>query len=406
MRGNEANEAVPEEATGNDRAGLLVLVGLLVGASLLWGLSTLAVILALVVMIFLHELGHFLTAKAAGMKVTEFFLGFGPRLWSFRRGETDYGVKAIPAGAYVRIIGMSNLDEVDPEDEDRTYRSKRYGRRLSVAVAGSAMHFILALVLIYTAFVGFGVINEHSPRWVIASVTGPALDAGVRPGDRIIGVDGQRFARFADVSKYLRAHPGKTVELAVEGKGPARTITATLGDFNPSIQRKVGYLGVGPRFPRERVNPVEAARRSLVDTGKAGWESVVGIGKLFSPDGISRYYDSLRGLSKDDSARPVSVVGIVQVGSQAAHDGIVNLLTLLFGVNVFIGVFNLTPVLPFDGGHVAIATYEKIRSMLSGREYRADVAKLMPLTYVVVLVLALLFITSLYSNIVDPISVR
>src|SRR4029079_19291502 len=101
--------------------------------------------------IVLHELGHFLTAKKAGMKCTEFFIGFGPRIWSFRRGETEYGVKAIPAGAYVKIIGMNHLEEVDPSDEERTYRRKPFWRRLSVAVGGSTMHFLIAFVLICVA---------------------------------------------------------------------------------------------------------------------------------------------------------------------------------------------------------------------------------------------------------------
>ena len=110
----------------------------------LWGWSMLVVIAALIVTIALHELGHYLTAKWSGMKVTEYFLGFGPRIWSFRRGETDYGVKAIPAGAYVKIIGMNSYEEVDPADESRTYRQQSYPRRLAVAVGGSAMHFLIA----------------------------------------------------------------------------------------------------------------------------------------------------------------------------------------------------------------------------------------------------------------------
>src|SRR5207302_1755928 len=112
--------------------------------------KTLAVIIAIVVMIMLHELGHFATAKWADMKVTEYFLGFGPRLWSVRKGETEYGIKAIPAGGYVKIIGMSNLEDVDPADEPRTYRQQPFWRRLSVAVAGSTMHFIIALLLLFT----------------------------------------------------------------------------------------------------------------------------------------------------------------------------------------------------------------------------------------------------------------
>src|SRR3712207_5048135 len=124
--------------------GLALILALFALAGIAGGLNLLVIIAAIVVMIFLHELGHYLTAKWAGMKVTEFFIGFGPRIWSFRRGETEYGVKAIPAGGYVKIIGMHNLEQVDPADEARTYRQQPFWRRLSVAVAGSTMHFIIA----------------------------------------------------------------------------------------------------------------------------------------------------------------------------------------------------------------------------------------------------------------------
>src|SRR6476661_6266425 len=134
------------------RITLLLALALVVLLGRAGGWSMLVVIAGLVVMIFLHELGHFITAKLSGMKVTEFFLGFGPKLWSFRRGETEYGVKAIPAGAYVRIIGMNNLEEISPEDEPRTFRQQSYPKRLLVAVAGSGMHFIQTLLCLFLLF--------------------------------------------------------------------------------------------------------------------------------------------------------------------------------------------------------------------------------------------------------------
>ena len=133
-------------------------------------------------MIMLHELGHFVMAKRAGMKVTEFFLGFGPRLWSIRRGETEYGVKAIPAGGYVRIIGMSNIEEVDPADEERTYRSKPYRHRLGVAVAGSTMHFIIAAVLLFLLYAAVG--EPYGPAGDRADRQGLAGPAERLPGRR------------------------------------------------------------------------------------------------------------------------------------------------------------------------------------------------------------------------------
>ncbi|MFV2039261.1 MAG: site-2 protease family protein, partial [Acidimicrobiales bacterium] len=146
--------AVPSAAeTGGSWRGIAVLAALMAWLGIAAGWEYIVVVLALVFMITMHELGHYLAARSGGMKVTEFFLGFGPRLWSFRRGETEYGVKGIWAGAYVKVIGMNNLEEVDPADESRTYRQKSYPKRMLVAVAGSGMHFIMALIAIYAVLV-------------------------------------------------------------------------------------------------------------------------------------------------------------------------------------------------------------------------------------------------------------
>jgi membrane-associated protease RseP (regulator of RpoE activity) len=402
-----------EEATGTGFVRLALLSSVVVFFGARFGLATILIILALVVMIFLHELGHYLTAKAAGMKVTEFFLGFGPKIWSFRRGETEYGLKAIPAGAYVKIIGMSNLDEVDPADEERTYRSKPYWRRLSVAVAGSTMHFILAFVLICVVFMGFGT-ADHTDRWTLHSVNGPALAAGLRPGDRLVSVAGTRVGSFTGLSDVIHKEPGRTVTIVAKRAGTMRSFAATLASRNPSTGESVGYLGISPIYDLHRAGPVEGAVDGVKEMGSIAKASVLGIGHLFSPSGISNYVDNFTGspratgntLATKNADRPSSVVGIVQVGGELAKDGLVNVVYLLFAVNMFIGIFNLAPLLPFDGGHVVIATYEKVRSMLSGRRYQADVAKLLPLTYAVVLVLMLLFVSTIYLDIVSPQSIR
>jgi len=405
---------VVEEAQGSGALGMVALAALLAYAGYAWGLNVVIIILAIIFMIFMHELGHYLTARWAGMKVTEFFIGFGPRIWSFRRGETEYGVKAIPAGAYVKIIGMSNLEtDIDPSEEHRTYRAKSYGRKLSVALAGSTMHFLMALVLIVVVFAGFG---EQTPRnWVIGSITEPsaALEAGVQLGDRVVSVDGRRFDDFRSMSEYLRDNPGERVELEVLRDGERLTLDATLGTRNPRTGEDVGFLGVGEARPYERVAPLTAVGRGIVESGRVIKMSVVGLAHLLSPDGVSGYVDTLTNPDADgDGAadvsedRPSSIIGIVQIGDQLAENGWVNVLYLLFGVNIFIGLFNLLPVLPFDGGHVAIATYERIRSWRSGRRYEADVAKLLPLTYVVVLALALLFITTTYLDIAHSVRIQ
>src|SRR4051812_1928868 len=208
----------------------LILVAALIAAAVTGVTKTVAVVAALIVMIMLHELGHFLTAKWAGMKVTEYFLGFGPRLWSVRRGETEYGVKAIPAGGYVKIIGMNNLEEVAPEDEARTYRQKPYWRRLSVAVAGSAVHFMIAFVLLYALNLGYGAVKSELKVRSLSIIQGqasPAQQAGLQDGDQIVSVDGQRFTSVDNLRTYIQRHAGRQMSFLVQRGAEQVTLTPT-----------------------------------------------------------------------------------------------------------------------------------------------------------------------------------
>lgn len=404
-------EGAPEEGDRLQkllRLGLVAAVTVFLGVRL--GLSTVAVILALVFMIFMHELGHYITARAAGMKVTEFFIGFGPRLWSFRRGETEYGLKAIPAGAYVRIIGMSNLEEVDPSEEHRTYRQQPYWRRLSVAVAGSTMHFLMAIVLLFVVLVGFGV-SETNDRIGAITEDSAAAEAGLELGDEIVEVDERTFGEFSDLSAYLRARPGERVDILVDRDGERIELNATLGDRNPATGERVGFLGVGPDSEQVRSNPIDAAATAVSTTGSTIWQSARGIVSIFSFAGISDYVDTLgnsvrnsgEASVEDSTSRPVSIVGATRLASQATSSSLAEGLTFLALINVTIGVFNLVPLLPLDGGHVAIATYERIRSRGS-RRYFADIAKMLPVTYAVFAVLVVLGVSSVLLDLRNPIA--
>ena len=420
-----------EERAANSGLGLVVLIGLVVLAALFGGWPLLVMITALVVMIFLHELGHYLTAKAAGMKVTEFFLGFGPRIWSFRRGETDYGIKPIPAGAYVKIVGMHNLDEFDPADADRTYMSKPYWRRMSVAVAGSAMHFLLALVAFFAmfAFVGFPGGEYHAPgeMWVVGTAPpedSPAAAAGIEQGDQMISLDGIPTQRFNDFRDAVVARPGETVPIVLVRDGQVLTVEATLADRHPDGGARVGYLGVSERPPPAvTIGVLPAVRESFIGFGRSIGDTFGGLAHVLSPAGLSDLGGAVLDAGDDEGSavsdggtgggapqeevdnRAVSVVGVADFGTEIVKDGRWSDFLWLFAMlNVFIGVFNLVPLLPLDGGHVAIATYEKIRSMLrGGAEYHVDVTKLLPITYAVVLVLVFLGVSTVYLDIADPI---
>ncbi|WP_420436284.1 M50 family metallopeptidase [Candidatus Poriferisocius sp.] len=398
-------------------AGLLVLV------QVAWGLPMLIVVLAVISMIFLHELGHYLTARSAGMKVTEFFLGFGPRLWSVRRGETVYGLKAIPVGAYVRIIGMNNLEEVSPAEEHRTYRSKPYWRRLSVAVAGSTVHFLLALILIFSFLVVGGRTEAvPSPDWTVTGVMQgtPADRAGLMPGDRITSVNGSPVTTMVDMVEVL-PEPGSSVILVVQRGGDALVRSLTLGAHPEDSSR--GYVGIASGTAQLRqsveVGYLEAVPDTLDEFGFLVKESVLGIGRFFSPSGLSNFFRDVadqptqQGITpidsgvttavpSDDQGRVISIFGALRIGADLTENGYGNLLLFLALLNVFIGVFNLIPLLPFDGGHVVIATYERLRSW-RGRRYTADVSKMVPVAYAVILILGFVFIGSVYLDFTDPV---
>jgi membrane-associated protease RseP (regulator of RpoE activity) len=425
--GHRAPDGEPVMSPSEQRSALVRLAAIVIAgilASALLGVAkTVAVVVAIIVMIMLHEFGHFITAKRAGMKVTEFFVGFGPRLWSVRKGETEYGVKAIPVGGYVKIIGMTNLDEVPPEDEPRTYRQQPFWRRLSVAVAGSTMHFIIAFILLFVLVSFVGIQRFDKPTLQVGEITridggpSPAQEAGFKPGDTIVSLDGMQITHWEDLPPYIRAHPGQQLTFVVKRGGQDITLHATPVDLRqihvksggaPDISgdQPYGFIGIGPSAPVERAGIITGIGRAGRLFGTYAKGTVGALVNLVSLHGVTAYSHQLTGPTpaKTDPNQPrfLSPVGFVRVASQAADTGFRDVLALLVLMNIFVGIFNLVPLLPLDGGHVAIAAYEKIRSR-KGRLYHADVAKLMPLTYGVFLVLVFIGLSSLYLDIVHPV---
>jgi membrane-associated protease RseP (regulator of RpoE activity) len=362
---------------------------------------TLVFVFGLIVSIFLHEFGHYWTARKTGMKVTQFYMGFGPRLWSRKRGELEYGVRAFPLGAFVRIVGMSNLDDCDPADEDRSYRSKSYPRRLLVITAGSLMHMVIALTLFVGVYAAAGRLGETgSVRIVYPPISGsPAAQIGLREGDVITSINGEVLKSREDLVTAITSNaPGEQIAIEINRLGEQQTLEATLA-ANP-VDETLGYLGVGT----ESVDYIKQSLPSAVvyavrDSAQAIVGSVQALPKIFNP---ANAFNSLRDSTADPSTRPSTIVGASQVGGEAGErDGLKGVLMMLAYVNVFVGVFNMFPSLPFDGGHAAVATYERLRSR-KGVRYRADFGKMIPLATAVVALLIVITFAGLYLDITQP----
>jgi len=435
MKDASGTAAPPELGSQTSGLGPLLRLLVVVAAGITLAIvydawPVLVVVLALVAMIMIHELGHFATAKWSGMKVTQYFLGFGPKLWSIQRGETEYGVKAIPAGGYVRIVGMTMLEEVDPSDEARSYRQASFPRRLLVAFAGSGTHLIMAFVLLFSLYAVSGIPTATSPTIMslarFSKGLSPAQQAGLEPGDVVVAVDGHKYTDLDSFAAFVNKHPGDQLTFLVDRKGRDLTIRITPVDGRHIVEEiagqrvqaanpsgpPTGIIGVELSGTRdEAVGPFTAIGRAGTGLVSLTGETFSGIAQVFSLHGLGNFAHQVvvAGSSKASSSSGssgqggtiLSIVGAVQIGAQAARQDVALLLYLLAAINMFVGIVNLFPMLPLDGGHVAIAVYERIRSR-KGRPYHADVAKLMPVAYVFLLFIVIIGLGALYMNIVHP----
>jgi membrane-associated protease RseP (regulator of RpoE activity) len=394
-------------------AFLRLAVGVILVTFIAWffhGLDVLLIVAALVLMVMLHELGHFVAAKLSGMKVTEYFFGFGPRIWSVRHGETEYGIKAIPAGGYVKILGMTMLEEVVPEDEPRSYRQATFPRRIIVASAGSFMHFAMAFGLLWgiLAFTGVPPANsqlEVTGFYKIAGHANPALSAGMRRNDFLYSIDGKRFKTITGFTTFIQGHARDKIALTVQRDGKLVTLNVV------PVLKNVGGAGVigidlGGTGTFVTTNPLTAVPRAGVILGQVTRLSGLGFAQVFSLHGLSAFVHEVAtaqhsAKSSANQSEILSLPGAVNVAAQGLHQNVSELLYILVAINIFVGMANMIPILPLDGGHVAIAVYERIRSRRE-RVYHANVQKLMPLVYAFVAFLLILSLSALYVNILQP----
>ncbi|MFD6859546.1 M50 family metallopeptidase [Rhodococcus sp. NPDC060090] len=392
--------------------------------------------LGIAVSIALHEAGHMWTAQKLGMKVRRYYIGFGPRVFSFRRGETEYGLKAIPAGGFCDIAGMTALDELTPDEYDRAMYKQKTWKRLVVMSGGIAMNFLLGIVLIYTLAVASGLPNTET-RAAVGTVDcaaptqageeggfapadcegiGPAQAAGIEPGDIIVQVGDTQVETFRDLVQATQALSG-TVGFTVERGDETLTFPVAVqqvqrwvyessaSDAEP-VSREVGAIGVGGEPGEFEYTPLSAIPATFEFTGFLAARTAEALVSL--PSKVSDLWTAVTGGERAIDT-PVSVVGASVIGGQFAEAGIWQAFVLLLAqLNFFLGAFNLLPLLPLDGGHMAVTIYEKIRNWARGLRGMpvgapVDYMKLLPLTYVVVVIGGAFMVLTLTADIVNPI---
>ncbi len=429
--------------------------------------GVLVLVVGLVVSIALHEVGHLVPAKRFGVKVSEYFVGFGPTLWSRRRGETEYGLKAVPLGGYVRMVGMYpparpgvaprrrrdgratlveeareySLAEVRPGEEDRTFYSLSVPKKLVVMLGGPVMNLVIAVVLLAVVLVGFGApaytstlgnVQECLPEDPAATecaatdAAAPGAEAGLRPGDTVLSWDGRPVEDWDDVRAAIAAAGTRPVSVVVERDDRERTVTVTAAlserpvvvdgevltdDAGEPVTEAQPFVGIGPTAALVR-QPVTAVPGRVADAVGA----TVGV-VLTLPQRIVDIAQAAFGEEERDG----SVVGLVGVGRwageiasiESASYGVVertaDLLGLLASLNLALFVFNLIPLLPLDGGHIAGALWEGLRRRVAAWRHRpdpgpVDVARLLPLTYVVVVGMVGMSLLLAYADIVRPVT--
>jgi membrane-associated protease RseP (regulator of RpoE activity) len=386
-------------------------------------------IVALLVSVMLHETGHFVLAKRFGMKVTRYFVGFGPTIWSTWRGETEYGIKALPFGGFVKIVGMHSLDDPDdPEDEPRAFRNKPAWQRILVLCAGSAMHFILALVLVFGLALGVGIADYTTQMGTVSTCVpvsltaydnssckgshqpSPAQLAGVRVGDVVTAFDGRPMSNWTQLQNAIGGiRPGSAVTLTVRRDGKLVTLHTTLSSVSG---RSGSYLGIGPApaVVFQVASPLGAIEYSGTTFGQVLVGSAQAVAAL--PAALPKLFNK-KDRSSTTGGQVTSVVGAAEatsaeVASNAGWQYKVSFVLLLIAsLNIFVGAFNMLPLLPLDGGHIAAIVYERIRAWLARLRGRPDpglanMAKLLPVSFSLFMVIALFSVVLVVADIANP----
>lgn len=423
-------------------------------------LGVLAVATGIGISIALHEIGHLVPAKLFGVKVTQYMVGFGPTLWSGTRGETEYGVKAIPLGGYVRMIGMypplsperasrsssgrwatlmedaraQSMDEIGPGDEERVFYKLSTPKKIIVMLGGPLMNLLIATLLLGGLLTLYGVLDPSKPEGAkVTSVTAsaPAATAGIQADDTIVSIDGTPVTTPTDISRAVRPNSGRSLTVVVLRDEQPVTVRVTpivgelpsydaqgqpLLDANgKAVTEKAGFIGTTTRtiygLTRQPITQVPAYLWNAVSQTA---EVVVHI-----PEKMVGVVQAVVGNGQRDPNGPTSVVGVGRAAGEKAGGeatgsiiddiaAVPFIIQLLAGLNIALFVFNLIPLMPLDGGQVAGALWEGLKrtfAKVTGRPDPGyvDVAKTLPVTYVVASALIVMSVILMYADIVKPV---
>ncbi len=361
-------------------------------------------ILTLVLLAFciiLHEYGHYLAARVKGIGVSEFFVGFGPKLYSFKRNNTEYGVKAILLGGYVKIPGMDQDEEVPGYREDELFHTAKWQNKLLISSSGIVINLLLAfcilLIVLFTVGISYpGLEIDSLGESVSQREDAPSVEAGLKPGDILTSFNGVSLTDWDQLVELIEKNPSNNVEIKYMRNNKIYTTTVHL-DERLVDNSKNGYLGVSPKIINDKVSIYKAVTNSLLIVFNMIELSIKGIITLFTPSNLYTLAGGLFGNFVPPEIRPLSPVGLAQAGQAIGNTGFVNVLSLLAFVNVFLAVFNSIPIIPLDGGRVVLALFEG----LTGK--KVSDKKLIPLATLVILIFIFLGVTALYLDITQPI---
>jgi membrane-associated protease RseP (regulator of RpoE activity) len=433
--------------------------------STLWFIvGVLVLVVGLAVSIGLHEWGHYFPAKKFGVAIHKFMIGFGPTLWSVKRGDTEFGVKALPLGGYVAMQGMfapqtnpprrrakgtdfalidaGEATEDEAVDPEKSFYRLSVPKRIVVMLGGPVMNLFIAIGLYAVLLMGFGLVQ---PGLTVATVSecvvgvdenrtqclpddppAPGAEAGVQPGDLIVQVDNQAVDTWNDVTDIIRQSPGVEIPLVVERNGSPVTLritpllterfdidnrgnVVTDSSGNPVVVQ-VGFVGIG--------STLETIRQPVTRVLPAVWENTVGVATIIAtlPERMVQVANAAFGVEERDPNGPISVVGVGRIAGEIASiddidptNRVAGFIALLASLNVALFVFNLVPLLPLDGGHGAVALIDGAKKQVAKARGRPEPhpinpSRLMPLTLIVVAVLLSMSVLLMYADFVNPIS--